>query len=123
MKKEKENENIEKEASEYIQKLLELEKTLETGYKGLITKIVEKTNFEYFGVKGSYGERNGIEITVKLRSPDGEEFTNWISIPDKIRGIEKSNIFAFKKKYGRYPEKGMEVDCRIDENGFFRIDY
>ena len=108
---------------EYIEKLEELEKALDTGYKGLITKITEQTNVKYFKVQSNYGEKRGITLTVKLQSPDGEEFTQWMSIPDKIRGIEKSNIYAFKQRYGNYPDVGIEVDCRLDENGFYRIEY
>jgi len=105
----------------YQEKLVELEKAIDDGYKGLITKIEEKTNVEYFKVQSSYGEKKGIVLHVKVNSPDGEEFTNWMSVPDKIRGIEKSNIYAFKQKYGNYPDVGIEVDCLIDENGFFRV--
>ena len=38
-------------------------------------------------------------------------------------GAFKSNAFAFKRKYGKYPVVGMEVQCKVDENGFWVIDF
>jgi len=98
-----------------------VKKTLDTGWKGLITDVTEKTNTEYFRKEGIYGEKNGISVSVKCNSPDGETFDNWFSEPTDARGITKSNLFAFEKRYGSLPVKGIEVDVVLDENGFFKI--
>ena len=105
----------------YQEKLIEMEKALQTGYEGVITDITEMTNFEYFKVKGSYGEKDGIQITVLLNSPEKETFTQWYSVPDKTRGLEQSNMYRFKQKYGDYPKKSIPVSVFIDENGFYKI--
>ena len=33
----------------------------------------------------------------------------------------KSNLAKFKKTYGKYPEIGMKVTTKLDENGFQRV--
>lgn len=33
----------------------------------------------------------------------------------------KSNLALFKKTYGGFPEVGMEVTTKVDENGFQRV--
>lgn len=33
----------------------------------------------------------------------------------------KSNLALFKKTYGKYPELNMEVQTKVDENGFNRL--
>ena len=105
----------------YIEKLETLEKTLKEGDKGLITAVEETTNTKFYGVISNYGEKHGIAITIKINSPDGEEFKQFYTLTDSIRGLEKANIFLFKKKYGKYPQKGVEVELKINENGFYEI--
>jgi len=107
----------------YLIKLETIEKTRKEGDKGLIIGVTEQINTDYFGVMNNYGEKNGITIEVKINSPDGETFTEWFNLSESIRGFEKTNIFAFKEKYGKFPQKGVEVDVKIDTNGFFKIDY
>ena len=105
----------------YIIEMETLEKKLKEGDKGLIIDVYEETNTKYFKVISPYGEKNGIVITVKINSPDGETFTQWMSKPTDVRGLEKANMYLFKKKYGKVPQKGLEVDVKINENGFYNI--
>ena len=105
----------------YIEKIDAMEKHLGEGYEGLILTVKEKTNSEYFGDKSKYGTRNGLELTVKVNGETPEEFTQWMGIPDKMRGLQQSNLYAFKQKYGNYPIKGQKIDVCIDENGFFKV--
>jgi hypothetical protein len=112
---------MEQKKLEYVKKLEKLEEAFDDGYDGIITAINEITNTKYYGTISNYGERNGISIEVKLESPDGEKFSQWMSIPENLRGTIKSNIYAFKRKYGKYPQKGMKVEAVLDEDGFFRI--
>ena len=109
-------ESIEKEHKEY--RHLHPKKD-----KGLIIGIKEQTNTDYFGVMSNYGEKNGIVIEVKINSPDGETFTEWMNLTESAKLFEKSNIFAFQQKYGKFPQIGVEVDVKIDTNGFYKIDY
>jgi len=106
----------------YLEKLDAMEEHIGKKINGIITEINEITNTKYFGVQSNYGERNGIAVTVKIIE-ENDEFTNWFSMPNKNRGLEQSNIWAFKKKYNSYPKIDLQVECKIDENGFYRIDY
>jgi len=100
----------------------EIEKELEEGFVGIIREVNPITNKLFFGKENStYEEREGYAVTVEIRG-SGEEFTQWFSKPN-IRGYEQSNIFAFKQKYKSIPKKSLEVECIIDENGFFRIKF
>ena len=105
----------------YIDELEAVEKKMKEGDKGLIKDVTETTNTKFYGVISNYGEKQGIALTVKINSPDGIEFKQFYAISKDPRGIEKSNIYGFKKKYGHYPQKGMEIDVKINENGFYEI--
>lgn len=107
----------------YIDNLKTLEKALIEGEKGIIKDIAEITNKQYFKTESTFEEKKGIVITIMLKNAENNLFTQWMSIPEMATGISKSNIYAFKKKYGFYPEIGKEVDVVIDENGFFKIDF
>jgi len=61
-----------------------------------------------------------LAVTVKLVNT--EEITEFFSIPEP-RGLVKSNLWAFKQKYGSYPSEGISVMAKIDDSGFFRIVY
>ena len=99
----------------------ELEKQIEKGFIGLISEVNPITNTLFFGEENrQYDERNGFGITIKVKGNEDVEFTQWFSKPE-IRGWEQSNLYAFKQKYGSVPKKGQEVECHIDENGFFRV--
>ena len=98
-----------------------LEKQLNEGFKGTIVSVTPATNKEYFD-SDAYDTRDGIKISVVVEDGQKTEFNNWLSLPN-IRGYEKSNLFAFKKKYGSVPKVNLIVDVIIDEDGFFRIKY
>ena len=102
------------------EKLEKMKVAFEQGFKGTITNVEEVTNREFFKDKGSYDEKNGIAITVKLNTDDGAEFKNFMAIPSTL-GYAKSNIGMFEKKYGSYPKENMEVDVIINDDGFYRI--
>jgi len=104
-----------------LEKYKKVSEAVEESWTGLITKVVEVTNTDYYGEEGIYGEKQGIAIYVKLNSPNGEEFDIWYNIPTALQGIVQSNIYKFEEKYGKIPEKGMEVDVVLNENGFFEI--
>ena len=96
-----------------------IEKQIDKGFIGLITEINNITNTDFFD-SSAYDEKEGFGITIKMRGESAEEFSQWFSKP-QMRGYEQSNMYAFKKKYGCVPKKGLEVTCHIDESGFFRI--
>jgi len=119
MNKEDENKTIKKADDRHIwDKLEEAEKKIKEGFKAVITEVEEMTNEKYFGTSG-YDERDGIKVTVKVETD--EVFDVWYSKPS-IRGIEKSNLYAFKQKYGSYPKPDLEVNAVIGDNGFFQIE-
>jgi hypothetical protein len=124
MTKEKEK-NKESDAI-FIQTHLEkVEKELSTALKGKIIDIVRTTSKIYFKDKGIYNEKLGFMLVVKVESQLNEraEFTQFMSLPEKTTGLLKTNVYAFKQKYGKYPELNMMVDVYIDENGFYKIQY
>ena len=104
----------------YIENLETLEKAIIDGDKGTIVDITPMKNSDYFKGEHSYNEKKGICVDVATK---GLNFTQWFSLPEKATGIQASNIYAFKKKYGCYPKKGIDVDVIIDENGFYRIKF
>lgn len=105
-----------------VDKLDAMEKALEEGYKGIITDIKEATNEEYYGTKGTYSKREGLEVSVKIDREDGngEEFDQFFALP-KTTGLRQSNIGLFKKRYGSFPKVGIKVDVVINDDGFFRV--
>lgn len=98
-----------------------LEKQLNAGFTGTIINVQPETNKSYFG-SDTYDERDGVKITVLVDDKDKTEFSNWIGLPN-VRGYEKSNLFAFKRKYNDVPRVNSKVEVIIDDNGFFRIKY
>ena len=113
----------EKTKQTYIENLNAIENALNEGFKGLIIKIEEITNTQYFNVMSNYGEKNGIAVHVKINGSEAETFSQWFSLVKDARGLKQSNIWAFKQKYGNFPDKGLEVECRINEQGFYEIVY
>lgn len=119
MKEKKQKEQATLNVEEYV---ATLEKQIDQGFKGTITEINPVTNTVYFKGAGSFDERDGIAVTVVCDDPSKTEFSNWISLPN-VRGYDKSNLYAFKKRYGSAPKVNLAVDVEIDDNGFFRIRY
>jgi len=105
----------------YIENLEAMEKSLNEGFKGLITEIEKITNVDYFKVESSYDTKEGISLHIKINGAEIETFTQWFGIVKDARGLKQSNTWAFKTKYGSYPKVGLEVDVVIDENGFYTI--
>lgn len=108
-----------------LEKLEAMEKALDEGFKGLITETTETTNEKFFksdekGTAGIYDIRDGMEVTIKLNSPNGETFNQFFGLP-KTTGLKQSNLALFKKRYGSYPKKGLEVDVVLSDEGFFRV--
>jgi hypothetical protein len=88
-------------------------------YKGKIINVKQVTNTDFFKDEGTFDEKQGIGVTVKLNDGD-VEFSQFFAIP-KILGYAKSNIGLFEKKYGSFPKDDMTVDVKINDDGFFRI--
>ena len=107
----------------YIENLEAIENTLNEGFKGLIVKIEEITNSDYFKTESIYGVKDGIAIHVKINGAEVETFTQWFSLVKDVRGLKQSNIWAFRQKYGQFPDSGLEVDVNLNENGFYEIVY
>jgi hypothetical protein len=108
-----------KDASGLEEKYRMLSIALEEGWKGLIIDVIPSTSRTFFGTD-TYDDREGYKVVVKLNSDKGEIFEQFFAFPD-IRGITKSNIYAFEKKYKTVPKKGKEVDVILNDNGFFEI--
>ena len=115
MNKEEKTQNV--DAKPIWDKLEEAEKKVNEGFDAVITNVEPMTNDEYFGTSG-YDVRDGMKITLKVEND--ETFDTWYSTPS-VRGVEKSNVFAFKKKYGSYPKPELPVTVIIGDNGFFKI--
>jgi len=113
----KENELKKADDRNIWDKLEDASKKVNEGFDATILEVEEMTNEEYFG-KSGYEQRNGMKITVEVEN--GEKFDVWYSTPS-IRGVEKSNAFAFKQKYGSYPKPDLDVTAIITEKGFWGI--
>lgn len=111
--------NKEKNASELELTWNKLSNALDEGFKGLVVDVLPIDSNTFFK-NTNYDNRKGVAVEVKLNSAEGETFTQFFSIPD-LRGITKSNLYAFEKKYKSIPKKGIEVDVVLNENGFFEI--
>jgi len=118
------NEEKKTKQSSFEEYIDAVEKQLKDGFKGLITEINPITNTLYFDSKGLYDEKEGYAVVVKIHDgTNGDiEFSQWFSKPS-AQGYTQSNVFKFKKKYNSVFKKGLAVDCYIDDNGFYRIDF
>lgn len=105
--------------TELEEKYTQLKNALDEGWNGIITEVTPTDSNTYFK-NTNYDNRKGYAITVKLNSPNGEVFNEFFSLPD-IRGITKSNLYAFEKKYKTVPKKGLEVEVLLNDDGFFKI--
>jgi len=112
-------ETKQKEITELEARYEKLKQTLNEGWTGLIIDVKKSMSNEYFK-NTAFEDKEGFIVTVKLNSDKGETFTNFFSFPD-VRGIQKSNLYAFEKKYKSVPKKGIEVEVVLNEDGFFRI--
>ena len=110
---------VKNEASDLEKRYSQLETILGEGWKGIILDVKSTTSHTFYGVN-TYDDREGYEIAVKLQSDKGETFKQFFSFPD-VRGVVKSNLYLFNKKYNSVPKKGLEVDVIINDSGFFEI--
>jgi len=104
---------------DYLKKLDAMEKQAIEGMPGVIKELNVLTNHKFYD-SDVYEERNGFGITVETE--DGTETTEFISIPQPT-GFQNSNMQSFKKKYGGFPKVGLKVMCKVNDEGFLRIDY
>lgn len=100
-----------------------LDKEASEGVDGVIVEINPITNTLFFGNEneGLYDEKDGYGVTVQLNNDTKTEFSMWFNKP-KATGLSQSNLGLFNKRYGKAPTVGMTVRCKIDENGFYRIE-
>lgn len=56
---------------------------------------------------------------IEVRTNNGASLI--LNMPQGLKVHPKSTLAKFKKTYGKYPEEGMAVETKIDENGFSRI--
>ena len=110
-----------KDASDLDTKYQSMLKQLDETWDGLILNVTPTTSREFYGETGTYENRNGYSIEVKLQSPNGEIFKQFMSTPNDIRGLQKTNVHAFYKKYGSVPTKGMTITAKLNDSGFFEI--
>lgn len=106
------------------EQLDQMEATLKAGLKGTIVSVEETSSARFYGSK-EFGDRKGIAVVVELNEkvPEKEfEVKEFFGIPE-MGGYYKSNIYAFKKRYGQAPKENMVVDLRMSENGFWEINY
>ena len=116
---EKEIKNKEEvKATDLTQYIDNLEKQIDEGFEGIITRIENKTNVEYFK-EPLYDKKEGWVLYVKIHGAVDTEFSQWVSKPHPT-GYKKSNIGKLKKKYGKI-KTGTPVECRINDNGFYEI--
>lgn len=107
------------EASELEEKYRKLSMALDEGWNGLIIDVIPTTSKIFFGTD-TFKDREGYKVVVKIQSDKGDMFEQFFSLPD-VRGIMKSNLYAFEKKYNTVPVKGKEIDVILNDNGFFEI--
>ena len=102
-----------------LEKLEKMEIEANEYKKGEIIEVKNVTNEEFYGENSVMSKKNGIQIKVKVKDID---ITEWYNIPENPRGLHKSNVYAFKKKYNHYPKVGLKVDITQNEEGFYKID-
>ena len=86
--------------------------------RGIITDVREGSNVEVYK-EGTIDERMGYILTIQVKDYPDTTFTTFLSKPS-ILGFENSKLYKFKKHYGSYPEKDMEVELKIEDN-FLRL--
>ena len=108
------------EVSEVLKELDGFEKQIKKGFDGTITNVIKTTSKAYFGeTDRDYENRKGLKVVVKT---EGTEFSDFFAIPT-MRGLHKSKIYDFKKKYGEFPKVGIPVKVVIGGDGFYQIDF
>lgn len=95
------------------------EKQMKEGTPGVVTETHLITNHDFYD-SDMYELRKGIAVTALL--DDGTEITEFISLP-KPQAMRKSNIWAFKEKFGSYPTSDVKINAKVNDEGFYRIDY
>lgn len=63
------------------------------------------------------GEAVGDQKAIRITTENGADLT--MTTPKKIS--PNAHIAKFKRQYGKYPEKDMEVTTIIDEDGYSKI--
>jgi len=104
-----------------IKELEEMEKRINEGFRGKIVDIKDTDSDAFYGENSTYKNSIGIGITVEVLGEDKTTFEQFFARPSPL-GIQKSNIYNFKKKYKKYPEIGLTVNVIVNEDGFFKID-
>lgn len=100
-----------------------IEEHLKKGFHGTIVEVTPIDSAVYYkDDSGRYERREGVSVLVKVKEDD-TVFTCFFSKPGVKGWGKKSNLFQFKKKYNSVPKKGLDVECIVDENGFFRIKF
>lgn len=112
--------NQNKKAVDIQTRLDTLEKELDTEYLGLITKVLPIDSKTFFNTD-IYENREGVAIEVKLRNENEDIFQEFYAIPLDVRGLTQSNLYKFKQKYKQAPKKGMEINAKLNDTGFFEI--
>ena len=113
--------NKETEQQTLREKVDAIKKQIETGLDGEITNVVDTTSKEFFGEENVKEDRSGIEVTI-LMSND-EELKQFFNTDIHPSGYQNSNLYKFDRKYGKLPEEGIKVHCKLNDDGFFKIDY
>ena len=56
---------------------------------------------------------------IEVRTANGASMVLNLPAANKIN--PKSKLAQFKKTYGKYPEEGMTIETKVDENGFNKV--
>ena len=101
------------------QELEAMEKRLKEGIDAVVVDVSKVMSHDYYNNK-DYDNREGLKVVA--RTADDLEISDFLGIPEQ-RGLYKSKMYAFKRRYGKYPTVDMTVRLVLDTDGFWRIDY
>lgn len=114
-----------------IKELEEMLKKQKEGYEAVVHSIEKTNSNDYYAttdeegnpVKSRYENRTGYKVTFIIKGEkDGAEWDEFFTHPTPQGFMSvKSRLGNFCRRYGTYPQEGMEVLAEIDDSGFFRV--
>jgi len=108
------------EQNKLYDNLDKIEKALSDGLEAEITEVSETTSFKFYN-RENFEDRKGLKVV--CTGKDDLEISQFFTVTDHVQGLKQSNLYAFKERYGKWPVAGMKVQLKLDEEGFWRIDY
>jgi hypothetical protein len=95
--------------------------------KAEVTEVYKTTWRKHLKEKGREGaleafeNKDGPQLAVSVKTADGREFTELMSLPDGKEVSSISNLGKYRELYKKFPEVGDRIEVQADKKGFWNI--